>query len=88
MAEFEPQFPSTLVPPTFAVEDGLADEDVELGVADEGVELGVADEIEEDELLASLLPHVPNPLWHPVPQYVTFSPQYPFSEQQFPNVLP
>lgn len=45
-------------------------------------------EVESTELLLLELPHVPDPGWHPVPQYVESLPQYPYCEQQLPNVDP
>lgn len=52
----------------------------------EGLE--VEPDVESTELLLLETPHVPDPGWHPVPQYVESLPQYPYCEQQFPNVEP
>lgn len=45
-------------------------------------------DVESTELLLVETPHVPDPGWHPVPQYVESLPQNPYCEQQFPNVDP
>jgi hypothetical protein len=41
-----------------------------------------------DVVVVVLEEHVPKEGWQPVPQYVEVEPQYPYWEQQFPNVEP
>lgn len=74
VSELEPQFPSIDIAPRL-----VDDADVEVEVLSD-----VAVVVED----SSLDEQLPNILWHPAPQYVAFLPQYPFSEQQSPYVLP
>jgi hypothetical protein len=52
---------------------------VEVDPEDVDVEEEGEEEVDDDDVPP---PHVPNPGWHPVPQYSVVLPQKPYCEQQ------
>ena len=65
------------------VEDIVEDNDTDDEIETEDDDLTVEEDDDADTAL-----HCPKPDWQPVPQYGVVLPQYPYCEQQFPNLEP